>query len=853
MESSMVKWLAERPKWLQFAAKSLLEYRDIDEELIKELTELCQQEADDEFPDTNYCISENVFSTQGSEEIRLCSISEITGVNRLAPQKALEFGTSNISIVYGHNGSGKSSYVRLLKHICGARECIMGKLHKNVFVTEDIPQKAKISFLKNDLLVKYEWQGKDFCEDLSTVDIFDTSFGRVFIGSEDEVSYEPPVLSFLSALIKVSDKVGAKLGFKAETYKSKLPSIPNDFLGSAEAYWFGKIDENTTVEEVEKSCCFTPDNLRRLNNIQKRISEQSPVDKAMQFDRKRDHAENIIRDIKDYLNQLSDEKCKIIITAIKESILKKSVARAAANEVFNNVQLEGIGSDVWKELWSVARKYSSEVVYKKEGFPVVSKDSVCVLCHQPLSEEARKRFISFELYIKGEAQKQAEASEIEVKKLLDIIPDIPTLEAFQTKIDAAGIDKPELVIQLTEIIRELQVRKTSLESLNTEVEMIGILNEVTCLEEVQKISEEYKNLANKYSEDAKQDNRKELEQILKSLKTNQWLAEQKGAILEEVNRIQELRKIQEAKKKTISTAISKKKGELAEMLITDAFVQRFNNELRALGASRLKVKLIKTKVSKGKVLHTLQLDGASQAALQDILSEGETRIVSIAAFLADVTGRNYSMPFIFDDPISSLDQDYEELVVQRLCTLSSQRQVIIFTHRLSLLGLIQDYAKKENVEPKIICIREESWGTGEPGDTPLFAKKPLGALNNLIDHRLVKAKKLYSEYGREIYEPHAKALCSDFRILIERMIECELISGVVERYRRAINTMGKIDNLAKISEADCMFFDELMTKYSRYEHSQPQEAPVLLPEPNELECDFNRLKQWQGEFKKRAI
>jgi hypothetical protein len=36
--------------------------------------------------------------------------------------------------------------------------------------------------------------------------------------------------------------------------------------------------------------------------------------------------------------------------------------------------------------------------------------------------------------------------------------------------------------------------------------------------------------------------------------------------------------------------------------------------------------------------------------------------------------------------------------------------------------------------------------------------------------------------------------------------------------------------------------DELMTKYSRYEHSQPNEAPVPLPEPDEIADDLTRLQ-----------
>ena len=69
--------------------------------------------------------------------------------------------------------------------------------------------------------------------------------------------------------------------------------------------------------------------------------------------------------------------------------------------------------------------------------------------------------------------------------------------------------------------------------------------------------------------------------------------------------------------------------------------------------------------------------------MTEVLSEGESKIVSIAAFLADVTGKSKKAPFIFDDPISSLDQNFEEAVVQRLIELSHDKQVLIFTHRLS--------------------------------------------------------------------------------------------------------------------------------------------------------------------------
>lgn len=843
-------WLAKRPKWLQVAAKHLINGEDLDDATISNLAVLCKQEANDEFPDIDCSIPDGIFDSQDNEEIRLCSIKEVVGVNKLAPRKPLNFGNSNIAVVYGQNGSGKSGYVRLLKHICGSRDCVRGQLYKNVFSSKNVDQKAKVSFSKGGALYEYEWVGSGICDDLTSVDLFDTSFGRVFMGSEGEVCYEPPVLSFFSRLTDVCESVAVQLDADSRRLESKMPSIPNFLLDTDGGAWFGKLNAQITTDEVESYCSFSPDDETKLQELQKRISETSPAEKAKQIRIKKSHIDDLISDIQTYLKQLSDENCKKINILYKDFILKRAAAEAAAKDVFRDAKLEGIGSDIWRELWKAARQYSEELAYRGKEFPYIQDDSVCLLCQQPLSEEAKKRFMSFESYIKGEMQRQANAAAKNVKQAIDSLPNMPNSEVLTTKINAAGIECQQLIDDISNTIVILQDRKSKVSSFGSEETWELSIPSTEWIEKIKIISKSYEIEAKKYEEDASVDNRAELQIKLKNLQAKKWIAEQKIAIQEEVNRLQLFDRLQEAKKKTSSRALSIKKGELAEELITDAFVNRFNDELRTLGASKIRVKLIKSKVSKGKVLHTLQLDGA-EYNINEVLSEGENRIVSIAAFLADVMGKTHPAPIIFDDPISSLDQDYEEAVVKRLCSIASRRQIIIFTHRLSLLGMVQEYAKKAKINPEIICIREESWGTGEPGDTPLFAKNPLTALNALINDRLSNAKKLFHEQGKESYEPFAESLCRDFRILLERMIEFELIADVVQRYRRAINTMGKISNLAKISEEDCKYFDDLMTKYSRYEHSQPLETPVPLPEPDELETDFNGLKAWQAEFKKR--
>ena len=129
--------------------------------------------------------------------------------------------------------------------------------------------------------------------------------------------------------------------------------------------------------------------------------------------------------------------------------------------------------------------------------------------------------------------------------------------------------------------------------------------------------------------------------------------------------------------------------------------------MQKLGANNICVEFIK-QTYKGTTRHALKIANATHDNPVDILSEGEARIVALAAFLADVTGCDSNNPFIFDDPISSLDQTYEEKTVKRLVELSENRQVIVFTHRLSLLGqLIELTDGKITTE----CIRKEHWGT----------------------------------------------------------------------------------------------------------------------------------------------
>ena len=778
----------------------------------------------------------------------MCSISDVEGVNALAPKKPLEFGKGNITIVYGNNGSGKSGYVRLLKHVCGARET--GALHRNVFKPGSAVQKACIWFEQNGVRKSHTWSGQGICDDLNSIDIFDTSFGKVFVSSEEEVSYEPPVLSFFSSLILACEKVASALDTEAKQHQSKKPNISPDKKVTPEGIWYEAISAKTSAQDIDKHCTFSSVNETEMQTLQQRLAERAPTEKAKQLRKQKQHIDNLVQDAQKYLEQLSDKNYRRIIAAKKKSILKKTAADMAADKVFSGSGLEGIGSDVWKELWEAARNYSVSIAYRKVEYPNVSDGSRCVLCHEPLTQEAKERLTYFEHFVKGEMQKMAADAAKKYESVSQTIEALPTLETLKTRIDAAGITQDEVANQVTEFFAQLQARKDLLPEIESEESIPDPLLSPNWINEAYAQSESLGELAKKFDQDAKSDNREEIKKKLNSLQARKWLSEHRTAINEEVTRLKLQNQIQAAKKSTNTNVLSRKKGALAEALITDAFVQRFNSELNALGASQVKVELVKSKVSKGRVLHKIRLREASQSGLADVLSEGEHRIVSIAAFLADVAGKNNRAPFIFDDPISSLDQSYEEAVVQRLTELSQHKQIIVFTHRLSLLGTVRHFAEKKAIKPDVASIRSVDWGTGEPAPIPLSQSDIKTALNTLMNQRYQDAKNA-SENGKFGHaEILLKSICSDFRTLVERSIENDLLCGVVQRFQRPVHTL-KLKDLAKLKGADCNLLDTLMTKYSGFEHSQPTKSPVELPTPDGLLTDMMSLKNWREEYAKR--
>lgn len=839
------RWFGERHWWLQDAARRIVQNGDLTDKDYAELADICMGEVLGQ--STAFIpLPPGALSVQDTTKpFRLESISDVQGINALSPTKPLEFGREQLCVVYGRNGTGKSGYVRLLKHACGARH--PGVLEADIFTSTNPPQSATFVLADSTATGKNEWTGAPIPQ-LQGVDVYDTACGVVYVNGENEVTFEPWLLRLFTRLNDSCVSLSSHIKGRIDGLVSKKPDLPAAHLTTKAGAWYIGLSACTSAKSVDDETAWTPVQEAELERLNKRLAEPNPSVKAAALRRLKESALKLKDELQICREHLLKEPCEAYVDAKADALAKRKAADEDAKKIFENSPLGKIGSKSWRLLWDAARRYSEEV-YVRTPFPNVSENARCLLCQRPLDKESKERFVSFEQFVKGELQRMATEAEQKVQETEVLFPDLPTADELITKMNAAGIENPDTRTALNDFVATLRERKQTCLAAGKKDEIPSTPPSPEVLASLSDFAAKIEKEALQCDEDAKGQNRPDLERDAKELAARKWLNQQRKAIDEEIARLGAVAVLKEMDRQTDTHALSTKKGNLAEELITAAYAHRFSEELKQFGGSRIKVELVRTRTAGGHVYHRILLRNAKRnAKMSDILSEGEFRIVSLAAFLADAEGRGARTPFVFDDPISSLDHEYEEATARRLVRLVANRQVIVFTHRLSLLGFLDKYAEKAHLKPHIVCLND--YRIGEIADLPINLKKTESAVNGLLNGHLKRVQKAFNE-GAEAYEKEAGAICRNIRILLERVVEKELVNEVIRRFNPEVQTKNKIQALAKVTMEDCNFIDGLMTKYSSFEHSQPEETPIKLPQPDEIEQDLNAIAEFIKKLKER--
>lgn len=846
VRSDIRAWLIKQPDWLQETAHRLLINDGFEASDVSEVVALLKTPAGQK--PSSHRTFDGLKPTAGAlDELRLVSISGICGIENLAPKNPLEFGKENLTVIYGHNGSGKSSYTRVLKKIAGKPRAV--DLKTNVFQTSPLESKCHITSSLNGLENVSQWHvGDDPIDSLRGLDVFDSDEAKHYLTAESPATYMPPVLGLFEKLARSVEQVKESLTAEQAALISALPAIPVTYQVTVAGQQYGALAK-LTPSALSQALNWTADDQKSLTDLTERLNVADPGALAKQKRSTKAQLDQVVAGLTRAAASYSLSNIQALRDLRTDAQGNRKIA-AEAGQVKSAV-LEGVGTPTWRAMWEAARQFSA-TPYANDDFPVTTQ-ARCLLCHQDLTPEAQKRLNDFEGFVQSTLEKTAKTAETLYQAAIAQLPSPPLEQQLDTQCEAAGLGE-DWKKNLKAFWQRVAVAQTALinDELIHSAEPVGDIS--NAVNKLNVYREQLETKAAQFEEDALLFDRVQAAKDKLGYEAKEWVVQQAAAVGIEVDRLLKVKSFDTWKGLAGSRSISMKAAEITQTVVTEAYVARFNKELSALGASRIQVELVKTRTRNAKVLHQLRLKGAQTGRdLPDsILSEGERRIISLAAFLADVCEKPGAAPFVFDDPISSLDHDFEWNVACRLVELAKTRQVIVLTHRLSLYGTLEDVARKagdtwKKAHHRPMCIEAYAGVAGHPADQAVWNANTKTA-NNLLLTRLVDAKKAGDSNGASAYQGLAQGICSEFRKLLERSVEEDLLNKVVVRHRRSVTTDNRLNAVSDVGVADCSFIDTLMTKYSCYEHSQSAEVPVVIPDEPELRADLESLKKWRDDM-----
>lgn len=838
-------WLKMQPCWLQDAAWRIYSGKRIDDDTIRSYAEMCIAQIKKENPAYNRVSESDIADKKSNTRVSIASLSDIIGVNALADNATLEFAEEGITVVYGLNGAGKSGFMRIFKFL--SNNPYEEPIQPNVFKKNDsIDPACKVCIKENgdSKEASYKLTSKQSGSLLSIIDVFDTRISNKYIGNENNVSYEPFVFIVLSELASVADKITHYL----ETVKSGISElsieIPNKFASCSSLEWLQNLSEHTAI----------PENLKNWTNANQ--SRQEEISRLLDTEKVKQRMEVIngsLRILDPIIIDLASAAEAYSIQAIEEAFSRYCEAKHkldTAQKLFGDSADEydkiSLDSSDWKALWSSAKAYYESVLYDNNGHHFAEKGSICPICHRSIDDRI-ERFANVDEYINGSCSADCKREETAFTAIYKAIISRQQTIAMVKNALAGSLTEDEIseVVSIYETIEDLKKLKSTEER---HVLLVKLKIE-KALSIVNKKKADFEKSKKELSEALLIEKKAELEKELLTLSAHKWAFDNLASIQQIINNQKRVAEIDTACQLLNTNRITSESNKLAEALITDAYIERFTHELKNL-APGIKVKLEKGKSRKGNTPYKVSIDTnrGKSFRTEDILSEGEQRIVALAAFFADATGRDERTPIIIDDPISSLDIKYEEKATTRIIELARERQIIVFTHRISMLLGLQEEAKNRGINCTPRYIRSTEAGKGVPDLESSFHGNVVSQLNDL---RNKIARYSHFDPDSDEYEDMKGRVCQQFRSYIERSVEAELLLGTVERFRRNIVTKDKVKKLSRITEEDCEIVEQMMTKYSFTEHPQPIDSPPVNISYDDLDSDIEKYVNWIKGLRKR--
>lgn len=792
LETEVKKFANGLPYWAKFLAEKILlgnaiSDNDIDTSYSYLLEQLKLKEETEKLEIAINYNTENAGNYK--TDLLLTKLEKVEGVNALIENQTIEFNP-NLTIIYGANGSGKSGYVRLLKNVfySKAPENILPNIHID---NGHKALNATFTFKSNNAEIPLGFSEKDVAE-FEQFAVFDGNSVLKHLENKNEFEFRPAGLSFFAdytnAIIRVEQKLIADIQSK------QLGNTANDlsalFDGNSEIKTLVQnLNAETKIEDLKKYTPFADEDKTKKEAVQKQYDELLLASKGKEKEIKNlESIKGLLVQNKQAIEKLNQYFSTEVIAKVKDAITncisKEATAKAEGIENFKTDKIQGIGTAEWKNFITSADSFAK--AQKNEIVEYPENGASCLLCQQPLSDEAQKLISNYWTFIKSVAEQNAKQAQEKLDKAKENYENL-NFDLFP--------QENTLAVWLTEkYLNELEVLKQRLsEQKELAQNIVSDIHSKTANErtEIQISAEQHTTIEAAIDASIKLLKEDEQSKELEKLQNSKILLEHKEKFNTHFSKfeicvnnkiwIEKSNKADYAKRKITETEKS-----LSNKYFNQKYIDAFNEECQKLNGN-FGIDINHTG-SAGKSYRQLKLKGKNPNA---ILSEGEQKVIAIADFIAEMHLSEVNKGIIFDDPVTSLDEKRKSEIAERLVKEAQLKQVIIFTHDLVFVSSLIGHSKESNTAND--CHWIENVGGSQPGtiwlrNTPSYEKqyKTSGKAQAHLD----QARKSQPELRENFIKNGFAALRTSY----ETLVVFGLFNGVVQRFeeRVSVDSLGDV-------------------------------------------------------------
>jgi energy-coupling factor transporter ATP-binding protein EcfA2 len=849
---TILDWSSDRPLWQRDALRRIVATGTPDEAAVAELLALCKKEQGAADIDQEPAVLEATHlptKPGNGVSVTLASMGAIVGVNQLAPGQTLEFERNGLTVIYGPNGAGKSGYGRVLKRACRARRA--GEIMPDAYDTSP-PAIATASFsiLKDGTAAgPIAWSDDGRADGiLSAVSVFDRDCGSVHVQEKNEVAFRPFGLDIPDDLAGVCQKLKQRLmteETQLQALRDPLFERPSWNPETPVGRILSLLEYNTALAPMEALGAMTADEHIRLARLREDLLK-NPVEAAAAQRLIAEGLRKLTGALDGYAGAYSDEALQKIKGLADTARATREAANAAAWRTFDDLSVGGVGGGAWRTLWEAARRYAEHTAYPGKAFPHEG-DERCVLCHQPLTAEAKTRLREFEAFIKADAEAQAAAAEAAFKAALASFAgrkiDIRLLAPARRHV---GIQNPGVARAVLRFAASADLRRRQcLASLNEEAPLIPSAFAPSSQTDLEIIERAVRDYAVQLDAAADEDGRNKLLLERDALADRAAVPALVETARKEITRLGALRIVKLCLADVTTNAITKLGNDIADNVITPKMRDQFQAEIVRLAAEKVRVEIVRSGGQYGSPNYQVRLFANPKAKVQLVLSEGEQTCVALAAFLTELATASHKSALVFDDPVTSLDHRWRDKVAQHLVEECDNRQIIVFTHDMVFVNDLHDKAVRRGARVKLVSLSRGPAGTGVITEGLPWQHASLKDRIDKLEKDARAARALYDANDEEGYREAAVSVYNRLRASWERGLEDVVFGGVILRHRDYLDTK-HLKKVTAVEPADVDVYRNNFKKCSDLvdAHDPSRGRDGAIPSPDEIMADIKSLSDW---------